>query len=171
MPYDRYREWLLNHGVSPIESIELDRPSIAILQAMLPGPDEFGAVQKEGLVVKRYDFKNEWGRTVWGKLVNEQPARVKRMVAPAEVEEALAGLVTDHLVAKVVQEVAALHDEAPSIRHTGEVIGRVWHTLVQEELWDFQLKRHGPTVDFKVAQKLAGRATRDLALAIYNGGV
>ena len=163
-----YISLLPNYGIDYIGTrAVLDHPTLADIQALLPGPDEYGAEQKEGLVVKRYDFVNQWGHTVWGKLVMERPPKAPRAVA--DLESGFVAFATDHLVLKTIHAVAELHNEPPTVRHLGEVIGRVWYDLLREELPDFVVKRRLKQFDFTAARAAVADSTRAIALAYYNG--
>lgn len=139
-----------------------------------------GAGVGEGVVLKNYAWR-EHGRP-WAKVVRnvfkEKAARqhgVAEKHGEFQVEIAIAEeFVTPHLVgktrAKVCVDVASdvggydmadpnwqQHIEA---EHRGRVIpqllGRVFHDLVDEEMWAILKKHKGATIDFK---KLQGRVT------------
>ena len=170
LPYDAYVVDMKRYGIPYVPRLaQLHCPTLEDVATLLPG-GELGAAQREGIVCKRYDFVNQYGRTVWGKLEVEKPVRVKAERGPQEGEEAFAQRVTDAFVRKIILLVADSHEDTPNICHMGEVIGRAWHDMVQEELWHFIHKGKVGDFNFRAAQSAVSQAVRTYALAYYNGG-
>jgi len=118
----------------------------------------------EGIVIKRYGWENEWGETVWGKLVkNEFKERnLETFGAPTvamkqQVELAIA---TEYVTrGRVEKALAKMRDAGPLTRkRIPELLGRVWHDIVADEMWDIVKKHKFPTVDFK---RLYGRVIEE----------
>lgn len=111
----------------------------------------------EGIVIKRYDYVNKYGRVVWAKMVRsefkEQHHRV--MGAPEvgckEVEDDIADeYVTKALVDKVVAKIMNGGDsERWESRFIPRLLETVWHDLITEEAYSFVKKFKNPTVNFK----------------------
>ena len=170
LPYDTYAPELAALRVAYVPRLaRLHCPTLEDVATLLPG-GELGAPQREGIVCKRYGFVNQYGRTVWGKLVVEKPVRVRPERGPTEQEDAFAGLATDAFIRKIIALVAEGRGEPPNIRHMGEVIGRAWHDLVQEEMWHFIHKGKVGPFDFRAAERAVNQAVRTYALSYYQGG-
>ena len=153
--------------------MELENPDVADLVKFLETPDPFGAKQIEGIVVKRYDFVNQWGRQQWGKLVNAEFKEQNKMAFGASKKDPAAlrfasEYITDELVMKTINKI---RDERGSVdvRNMAEVLGRVWHDAFQESLWDFVKKEKIDEFNFRDARRLVEARTREIALAYFNG--
>lgn len=150
----------------------LDRPSVETIVELSQGPSWIGP-QREGVVVKRYDYRNKFGRTTWGKVVTEDfKTKNKLAFRPARgdsKELRFAALASEQFIIKTLMTIADRRGESPRVQHMGEVLGRVWHDLFTEELWDFVRKERVAAFDFSVARRLVETKARDVALSYYNG--
>jgi len=171
--YDVYSKKAQELGVLFIpELARLTNPFISEIEPLSQGPDDWGAAQKEGIVVKNYSFVKKWHRTTWGKLVSADFREKNKLEFGATrydpVELKYASMLTQDDVLKVIHKLKDEHGET-SVKHMGEVIGRVWHDHWEDRLWDFVKKEKVKTFSFADAQKLVIAKTRDIALAYYNG--
>jgi len=152
----------------------LDHPTVDALVEMTKGPDEFGAQQKEGIVVKRYDFTNKWGRMTWGKIVSAD-FKLKNKAAmgatnddPPEVRF-VGDIITYPFIMKTIQKIGEDKGTKPDIRDMPRVLAQVWHDAFTEELWDWTKADKTSKFDFRVARRIAEQKVRDIALAWFNG--
>ena len=173
---DEYIPLLIKHGIKYIPVLtKLSNPTMDDLVKFIEGPDEFGAEQKEGIVIKRYDYVNKYGRVQWGKIVHEK-FQIKNKLAfrPKNADDITIKLasetVTQHLVLKVI---AKIKSEDPNnditIKKMPQILGLVWYDVFTEELWDFVKKNRVKEFNFYEAKKLVDTATREIALAYFNG--
>lgn len=173
---DEYIPLLIKNEIKYIPILaKLSNPTMDELTKLAKGPDEFGAEQKEGIVIKRYTFVNKYGRTQWGKIVNEG-FQVKNKLAfkPKNADgfeiKFASETVTEHLVLKVISKIKA---EDPNnnivIRQMPQILGLVWYDVFTEELWNFVKKNKVSDFNFYETKKLVNTATRELALAYFNG--
>jgi hypothetical protein len=173
---DEYIPLLIQHGIKYIPIVaKLTNPTIDRLIKLAEGPDEFGAEQKEGIVIKRYDYVNKYGRTQWGKIVHED-FQVKHKLAfrPKKADDLTLKFafetVTKSLVLKII---AKIKSEDPNnditIKKMPQILGLVWHDVFTEELWDFVKEHKVKEFNFHEAKKLVDTATRELAIAYFNG--
>jgi len=169
---DDYIPFLEHHGIRYIKVLaRLTNPSLDQLVELSKGPDEFGASQKEGIVMKNYAYVNKFGRKTWAKIVNEdfkvQNKLTFQVTKNDPVELHFAALATEQFVYKTINKIA-MGDEAGgrvlTIRDMLEVLGRVWHDLFQEELWDFIRKNHVKAFDFHSSRKMVETRTKTLFL-------
>jgi hypothetical protein len=164
---------LLNRPSPELVAEELERCSFLMREGQLG----------EGVVVKRDGWRNRFGRQTWAKLVREEHGKRREEAAERSklpVEELIAeDAVTDALVAKElskgVSQIAAQTLEPEDLatvdpralfeankrRLIPETLGRVWHCVVTEELWEQLKRRRDPTVDFRKLK----RAVEDRARA------
>lgn len=151
---------------------EFTSPSLDQLTELTQGPGAYGAAQKEGIVVKRYDFVNKWGRTTWGKLVSADFREANKIHMGATkhdpIEIQFASKVTDEDILKVIHKI---RDAAgtTTIKDMPQVLGRVWNDAFTDRLWSFVQKEHVKEFNFNDAKRLVDKKTREVALAYYNG--
>ena len=114
----------------------------------------------EGVVIKNYDFVNDFGRVVWAKVITNtfKEEHHKEMGAPEigglSTEQRIASeYVTQHLVYKVHAKIAVEHDGWNS-KMIPQLLGMVWYDLITEEVWDILKTHKNPTIDFKALQRL-----------------
>ncbi|KKN10148.1 hypothetical protein LCGC14_1039410 [marine sediment metagenome] len=173
---DEYIPLLIKYGVQFIPVLaRLSNPTMDELAKLAEGPDEFGAEQKEGIVIKRYDFVNRYGRVQWGKIVHEGfQLKHKLAFRPKNTDDITikfaSETVTQHLVLKVIAKIKAedLYGDI-TIKKMPQIMGLVWHDVFTEELWDFVKKYKVKEFSFFAAKKLVDTATREIALAYFNG--
>jgi len=131
----------------------------------------------EGVVVKRYDFVNKFGRTVWGKYLNEKfigmaqrPKQPKEMSqADRDMEELLTKMcerfVTEHLVKKCI--VRACPGGEWDRRLIPMLLGNVWYDFINEEMHEAIKYFHSPTVDFKRLRGFVNARVKQLAPTLF----
>lgn len=175
---DEYITLLEQHNIKYVPVIgRFTNPTGEDLLALLSGPSDFKELsgQKEGIVIKRYDFVNKFGRTQWGKIVDAD-FKLKNKLAfncpgkGAEIEFAFAAsCITQNLVLKTIEKIKTENEGIIDKKDISQIIGRVWYDVFQEELRQFVKKNKVNVFDFKKAQKMCTEATRDIALAYFNG--
>ncbi len=112
----------------------------------------------EGIVIKRYDFVNKYGRTVWAKLVRSEfkEKHHKVMGAPLQdgkkipeeeaVENHLSRAMIDKVYAKIENDGRFRSKDIPRLLNT------VFHDFVVEEIWEVIKKQKNPVINFKTLQ-------------------
>ncbi len=178
VPYDEYVPHLRDWGIDFIPVMaRLSRPSIEEVSELAAGPSQWGAEHREGVVVKRYDFRNKWGRTVWGKVVSAD-FKVKHKGAMGAnrfdaVEQHFAALLTDEFLVKELLKIKSGLNEGEvwSVELMPRILGMVWYTIFHEELWGFVKKKRVKVFDFGKAKKLCDVRVREFALGVFNGVV
>lgn len=176
--YETYEPVLKSLNLDVIEPLcIINNPSQDQIQAQVETNTyliQDGAGVGEGIVIKNYEWSNQYGRQPWAKVVknefkeqNRRAFGVTQKEGEFQVESAIAEeFCTPHLVgktrAKVVADIANEHGidlSTPNAQHTIEstyrgkiipqLLGRVFHDLVEEECWAFIKKYKNPTIDFK----------------------
>lgn len=116
----------------------------------------------EGIVIKRYDYINKYGRIVWAKVLhdefnNKRQSKGKKdtIVGKLEIEfNIVDNYVTSDFIEK---EYAKIINDYPPIQRKKLIpilIERVWKTLIDEEMYNIIKKYKCPIVDFKGLKKL-----------------
>lgn len=118
-----------------------------------------GAGAGEGIVIKRYDFVNQWGRTVWAKIVrnefkerNAEAFGVPKVKMGGDTERKLAQEYVTR--GRVVKALADMRSIAPlTSKRIPELLGRVWHEIITSEMWDIVKKHKKLVIDFSQFQR------------------
>jgi hypothetical protein len=106
----------------------------------------------EGLVLKNYEFRNKYGRQCFGKIVKSefkemQADRRSRTYEALDVEQDLVDtFLTRAFIEKELEKLSpnGTHDKTKN----GELLGRIWHELIVEEIWHAIKKYKNPKIDF-----------------------
>ncbi len=109
----------------------------------------------EGIVLKRYDYRNKYGRQTWAKIVTSEfkEKHAKTMGAPAKeggtmIEEVIAiKYVTTALVDK--EHAKIVNEGAWNSRAIPRLLNTVYHCIVTEEMWQILKDNRNPKIDFK----------------------
>lgn len=171
---DAYLLELAAHGIRAVPEVaRLTNPSVDDLIPLSQGASAFGS-EREGVVIKRYDYRNKYGRVTWGKLVSADFKQKNKLVFGAGKDDPpelrfVSRFCTQQFVLKTLHTVAEGKGEAPRVQHIGDVLRRSYNDLFIEELFDFVISEKVGKFDFKVLRKLVEAKTKDVALAFYNG--
>lgn len=112
----------------------------------------------EGFVIKRYDFKNKYGRTVWAKLVQNEFKEKngvefgpKTINSSSELERKIAEeSVTQGRVRKVLSKMGWVDGDSKNIPR---LLNTVYYEVVTEELWEALKQEKNPTINFNQLQR------------------
>lgn len=173
LSYEEYQPMLDTYGIdyiSPLKIVTNGTPDdfTVLLEQnhfLLPDGEGLG----EGIVLKRYGYFNRFGRTTWAKLVRqefkEKHGRVMgaaRLERADLVEAAIAeATVTEVLVRKTMATITTARGaEGWRSEFIPHLLGKVFHDVVVEELWEQLKKRKNPVIDFKRLQREVVNATR-----------
>lgn len=175
--YENYKQILDEFGINYIPPIcKIKNPTYERLTEMLDKNTfliKDGHGSGEGIVVKRYGFKNKYGRTVWAKIVKNEfkskhwsnettEVKEKKMVEQEIVDSYVTMALVDKEIAKIK------NDEGWSSKHIPRLLGTVFHCLVTEETWNFVKKFKNPTVNFKTLQYMTVNKVKELKPEIFN---
>ena len=140
IPYEQYKALPLT--VIPPIAIILN-PTTAELKELLDKAnfmveDGFG----EGVVIKRYDYVNPYGRTVWAKVVRHDFKSVAKGKHPHETVEyqIAAWFLTQALLDKEIAKLGKWES-----KKIPQFFGATFHALITEGMWD-ALKKFKPSV-------------------------
>jgi len=161
LPYDEYWALLDTYGIDYIPLAKsINKPSLKQLQCIRDANTYLIQDDKglgEGIVIKRYGWKNKFNRYCHAKMVRNEfkemnsRAFYKSGVSPgtSRVEETIVTkYVTLGRVNKVIENMKST--AAWSQKRIPELLQRVFNDFVTEEIWEIVKKFKCPTVDFKL---------------------
>ena len=160
LPYDEYSTACAIHAVPFIPLIaKLENPTAEEVAAFLDKctfqlkPGSLG----EGIVIKRYDFVNCFGRTTWAKLVRPAAKVAVKMQKPIDAESVEAAIVEMFLPPELVEkEYAKIVNDAGywDKKFIPKLLGVTWHTFITEEIFNALCHFKNPKIDFKLLNAL-----------------
>ncbi len=111
----------------------------------------------EGIVIKRYDYVNRYGRVQWGKMINSEftnrpKAKQRANQKTQNIEkEVCQRYLTDFVIEKEYQKI--IHSDDYNIKKiVPRMINTLKHTLVEEDMWNIVCEYKNPTINFKDIQ-------------------
>jgi hypothetical protein len=158
IPFSEYEPWLKAHGIDyimPIATIRNGSYEQFINQlAKNIFLIEDGKGAGEGIVVKRYDYVNKFGRVTWAKIVTSEfkEKHAKEMGGDViegrkMVEEEICNkYVTSALVEKEYAKI--VNDGGWTSKSIPRLLNTVFYSLIKEDSWDFLSEHKFPVVDF-----------------------
>jgi len=128
----------------------------------------------EGIVLKRYDYKNKYGHTIWAKVVKQtfKEKHTKTMGhASIDAKKLVEKDITDiycnrTLTEKTIAKITTENDGWES-RYIPQLLGRVYHDIIAEEMWDILKKFKSPTINFRTLQYLINNKVKELHPEIF----
>lgn len=109
----------------------------------------------EGVVIKNYDFYNRYRRQTWAKIVTSEfrEKHHKEMGAPVSAnrlveEDIVDKFVTRAFVEKEYAKIVNANDGWTS-KMIPQLLSRVFHELITEEIWNILKAFKNPTINFK----------------------
>jgi hypothetical protein len=127
----------------------------------------------EGVVIKNYDFVNKFGDQLWAKIVRSEfkemnyrehgvPGKEIKMIEESICNE----FCTQTLIDKTYDKIRVEKDGWTS-RYIPELLGRVYHDLVTEEIWAICKKHKNPRIDFKILQRFVTLKIKELRSELF----
>lgn len=176
LPYSEYQPILEKFGIDYIPPIAItENPTVESLTAMLERNVyliENGQGSGEGIVIKNYDYRNQYGRQTWAKIVKNEfkekhwsndPTKVK---APDQIEEKIAGkYITQALVEKEYAKIASENGWSPKM--IPRLLNTVFYCLIKEEAWNFVKDHKNPVIDFKNLNQWVIRKIKEIKPELF----
>jgi len=162
IPYKEYSVELEKYGINYIPPLKIVKNGSyeAFVKVMESNNYlvEDGKGKGEGVVIKRYDFLNKYGRNTFAKIITSEfkEKHHKEMGAPEmEGKKMIEADIVDEYVTKAFVDKEFAKIEAVSgfsSKQIPQLLGVVYHELVSEESWNFVKKYKYPTINFKTLQ-------------------
>ena len=177
LSYDTYKPMLEEFGIEYIPPIcKVNNPSYELIVSQL---DKNGYLIKdgsgvgEGIVVKNYDYKNKFGRVVWGKIVtNEFKAKhskcqITELKGSTLIEETICNRYVTKALAEKEYAKIITESEGWNPKYIPRLLNTVYYCLVTEECWNFVKEFKNPTVDFKRLQFFCTQRVKELLPNVF----
>lgn len=162
LPYEEYKGLCDKYDIDYLPPIAvINNPSYENIMSMLD-KNVFlikdGCGVGEGIVVKRYDYKNKYGRTTWAKIVtsefkekhakvmcnSDKPQEGKKMIEQIIVDKYVTTALCDKVYAKIVTDKGEWKSQFIPM-----LLNMVFYDLVHEDCWNFVKENKFPTINFK----------------------
>lgn len=165
LPYEEYQALCEKYEIDYLPPVAIiNNPSYENLLAVLQRNIfliKDGCGVGEGIVIKRYNYKNKYGRTTWAKIVTsefkEKHAKVmrngnnveegKKMVEQLIVDKYVTSALCDKVLAKIVAEKGEWKSQYIPL-----LLSTVYYDLVREDCWHFIKEHKFPSINFKTLQ-------------------
>lgn len=177
LSYETYKPMLEEFGIEYIPPIcKVNNPSYELVVSQL---DKNGYLIKdgsgvgEGIVVKNYDYKNKFGRVVWGKIVtNEFKAKhskcqITELNGSTLIEETICNRYVTKALAEKEYAKIITESEGWNPKYIPRLLNTVYYCLVTEECWNFVKEFKNPTVDFKRLQFFCTQRVKELLPNVF----
>lgn len=155
IPYETYSVWLDKLGIEYIPMMAvLENPTIEGISKLteenhyLLPEGQIG----EGIVVKRYDYTNPYGRTTWGKIVRSEFKTKSRSAFKGNEDCIEVQIVEDVFSPEFVLKEYAKIKEIPGLDSKTIIprtIATIPYVFITEEIGTILKKYKRPTIDFK----------------------
>lgn len=164
LPYDEYAPLLKEFDLLYLDPLAIiDNPNVEEVKELVKSNTyriRENAGYGEGIVIKRYNFVNKYGRIVWAKVLHDEFSFVKQNKTKKihnenqEVEELiLEDYVTSNFIEKEYSKIINEHSEINRKSIIPMLLSKVWYELINEEMWNILKKYKNPTIDFKKLNK------------------
>ncbi len=142
------------------------------------GKNEFliedGKGAGEGIVLKNYAYRNQFGRVIWAKIVRTdfKELHTKTMGPPgvpgkALIEEQITNkYVTQSLINKVYANI--VNESEWQSRQIPRLLQTVYYELIKEESWNFVKEFKNPTINYRVLHRFVINKIKSLKPEIFS---
>lgn len=179
LPYEEYSKLLDVYDIEYIKPIKIiENPNIDELKECLKlntyliTNNGIG----EGVVIKRYDFKNRFGETKWAKIISSEFLEKKDIkpnkndVVNYEIESDIVDkFVTNALIEKEYYKVVNENNGEFDKKLISKILNMVYYCLITEELWNILKKYKNPKIDFKTLHKRVSKKAGSKILSMSEG--
>lgn len=177
IPYEIYKPLVEEFGLDYLAPIKIIKN--AQLEDFIKCCEENNFLIKdgqgvgEGVVIKNYDFYNKYQRQTWAKIVTSEfrekhhkamgaPIKENRLIEEDIVEEFVTAAFVEKELAKIENE-----NNGWASKLIPQLLGRVYHELVLEEMWNIVKKFKNPTINFKVLNAFAIARIKEVKPEIF----
>lgn len=172
LTYDEYKPLLDKFGIEYVPRIcTLSDPSEEDVRSYLDSCQflmQDGTIG-EGIVIKNYDFVNQFGDVVWAKIVRPSAMVAIKMHKPLNGNEIEAAIVDKFITPEFVEkEFAKLANEGTfENKLIGKFLGIVWYTFITEEIFNVLRVFKNPKIDFAFLRRLTVERIKQIKPEIF----
>jgi len=176
LPYEEYSAELKRYGFNVIEPLSIiengsHEKYMELLDKntyLIDEENKYG----EGIVIKRYDFVNCYGRTTWAKIVRQefkQEHKSKPLTTENKlVEEKIVNtFCTDALIEKTYAKI--VNESGWSAKFIPRLIETVYHDLITEEMWNIIKKIKPKTINFQTLKSIMTSKIKEVKSEVFYG--
>lgn len=166
LSYENYYDELFNFEIDYIHPLAIIKnPTVESLYKCLEKSGEFlvkdGTDIGEGIVIKNYGYVNPYGKQIWGKIIStEFREQHKKTMGSPEItvaniieEKVVNEYCTEAFIEKEFSKIVLNHGAWES-KYIGELLGRVYHELLREEMVNIVVKYKNPTINYRMLNNL-----------------
>jgi hypothetical protein len=170
LSYEEYKHQLQKYGIEFIVPMAvIQRPTEEQIQELLD-KNKFlikdGSGAGEGIVVKRYDFINNYGETEWGKIITsefkdkmEKSSCPQTLITSGVEERICKKYITLALLEKEVAKLE-LDNNGWSSKLIPRLLNKVFYNIIDEEMLNILKDFKNPTIDFRQLNKEVNREVK-----------
>lgn len=175
LSYDEYVPMLEEFDIPYIPEVaRLENPTIEEVAACtdLPAARFLMPADKtpEGVIAKNYNYKNKYGRSIWGKIVTEEffscktaLRQRKHEVKTEAIEEQLAeDYITEPVIRKEYAKILNDYPDAQRQEKIGRILNAVFDNFIEEDLITAVKRKPKCTIDFLNLRKVSDRKVKEV---------
>lgn len=173
LSYDEYVPLLEEFNLTYIPEIgRLENPTIEEVASYIDKTHYLmpEGQKPEGVIAKNYNYKNKWGRVVWGKIISEeffnrkQNLREKNHIAKtSDFENRIAyEYITDSVIKKEYAKILNDYPEAKRGELIGRVLNAVYNSFIEEDLVTVVKKNKNCSISFSLLKKASGNRVKEV---------
>jgi len=180
LPLENVMEASYSYGIEMVHTFwSGENPTLELIQEFA-GKSVLGSVG-EGVVIKNNTFINEFGDKVNAKYVTQEFREKNAIVFGGNNKHSetytetyfMNELVTVARVRKCIHKMESMNEERPDMKHLPQIMGMVYHDVVQEEAWTIAKKctSSNTKFDFKSFQRLCYAKTKQIYVEIITNDI
>lgn len=171
LTYDEYYDELLDYEIPIVKCMEqLENPTPEQIQTFIDRCTflmQDGQIG-EGIVIKRYDFVNRFGRTTWAKIVRPHVKAAQKIQRPLNTDCVETQIIDAFLTPEFVEkEFAKIAADGWNNKLIGKFLNVTWHTFIDEETFNILRKFHNPKIDFAFLNQLAVSRIKEIKADLF----
>ena len=163
IPYDEYSKELDKYGISYIpEIISIDNPTMEDLIKYLKETKYLIPEDKmsEGIIIKNYEYRNQYGRCTYAKIVAEEFFNTKSILRMKNHEakdktsekDIITMMLSEPLIRKEFAKIKLAYPDARRQELIGRTLNTIFHVFIHEELLDY-IEKKKPLINFYYLKK------------------
>lgn len=128
----------------------------------------------EGIVIKNYNYVNQFGRTIWAKIIDNKfkdkhlsSFKVREIKEKENIEEKIINdFLTENIIEKVYQKIVVENNGWYS-KFIPRLLQTCFYDLIREESWNFIKKFKNPTINYSMLNFLATRKIKEIKKELF----